>query len=167
MTPQEPQPPDINTQVFERFPSVSLLSMLALSLLTLGIYGWWWLYSRSLILNGLLPPKEMISKNFISLILAGFGITLIAAFISATQTDNTDLKQATDVLSLVLNVLVIVWVFRFRRGLLFLLGEKLGESAPNTRNVFHVNVVWTFLLSVFYLQKKINDVCAHGQVGVM
>lgn len=144
---------------FSRLPAVSLLSVIFFSFATLGIYSWWWLYSRSLILNTLLPAERAIDKNFMHLCLAGFSMALLLAIGLVYQPDNTSLGQTVDVMMLALNIMAIVWVFRFRAGMHFLLGP--------TPTIYHMNAFWTFLFPIFYTQQKINLLHEHNQPGIM
>ena len=64
---------------FEKFPALGLLSLICISIATLGIYTWWWMYSRSVILNNALPPEQRISLHFMHLCLGGFVVTMVLA----------------------------------------------------------------------------------------
>ncbi len=146
-------------RAFERFPAVSLLQILLLSVATLGIYGWWWMYSRSRILNTLLPEGQGIDPRFMHLNLGGFAITLVLAIALAAQPDNTSLEATVNVLSMAINIMALFWLFRFRSALHVL----LGAAAEN----YHFNAFWTFLLQVIYLQHRINMIREHNQPGIM
>lgn len=146
-------------QAFDRFPALSLLSLLLYSVATLGIYSWWWMYSRSVILNTLLPPEQGIDKQFMHLCVAGFGITIILAIALGMQPDNLSLENTVNVLSMAINIMTIIWVLRMRRGIHYLLGP--------TQTMYHLNLFWTFLFQVFYLQQKINLIREHNQPGIM
>ncbi len=148
-----------NKPDFSRLPALSLLSVLFFSFATLGIYSWWWLYSRSMILNSMLPPEQAINKQFMHACLAGFGIALLLAIDLGFQPDNVSLENTVNVLMLALNIMAIIWVFRFRAGMHFLLGP--------TPTIYHLSALWTFLLPVFYLQQKINLLHEHNQPGIM
>ncbi|HQQ63512.1 MAG TPA: DUF4234 domain-containing protein [Pseudomonadales bacterium] len=148
-----------NQADLNRLPAMSLLSVLLFTVATLGVYSWWWLYSRSLILNSLLPKERTISKPFMHLCLAGFGITFLLVIDFSYQPDNLSLKDTINVLMMALNIMAIVWVFRFRAGMHFLLGP--------TPTLYHLNAVWTFLFPIFYVQHKINLLHEHNQPGIM
>jgi hypothetical protein len=153
--------PDVsgNLSGFKEFPPISILLLILLSLATLGLYTWWWMYSRSVILNSALPPEQRINTNFMHLCLGGFAVTLVLAVAAGFQPENISLESTVSILSLVLNIMVIVWVLLFRRGVHALLGQ---EETP-----YHMNLFWTLLFQVFYMQHKLNLIRAHSQIGVM
>lgn len=148
-----------NLSVFERFPPLSLLLLIMLSIATLGIYTWWWMYSRSVILNEVLPVEQRIATNLMHLCLGGFVVTLVLAIAAGFQPGNVSLENTLNILSMVLNIMVIVWILYFRRGMNYLLGQ--------IKTQYHLNIVWTLLFQVFYMQYKINMIRAHSQIGVM
>jgi hypothetical protein len=154
-------PPDFteNLSGFKEFPPISILLLILLSLATLGLYTWWWMYSRSAILNSALLPEQRINTNFMHLCLGGFVVTLVLAVAAGFQPENVSLESTVNILSLVLNIMVIVWVLLFRRGVHVLLGQ---EETP-----YHMNLFWTLLFQVFYMQHKLNLIRAHSRIGVM
>lgn len=145
--------------VFKDFPPLDLLRLILFSLITFGIYTWWWMYSRSVILNSVLPEEQRINTNFMHLCLGGFVVTLLLAIAAGFQLDNISLQNTVNILSLALNILVIVWVLHFRRGVHFLLGQD--------KTAYHMNLFWTLLFQVFYMQHKLNLIRAHSQIGIM
>lgn len=151
--------PAVNLSAFERFPPISLLLLIMLSIATLGIYTWWWMYSRSVILNEALPAEQRIATNLMHLCLGGFVVTLVLAIAAAFQPENISMENTANILSMALNIMVIVWILYFRRGMNYLLGQ--------TRTQYHLGIVWTLLFQVFYMQYKINMIRAHNQIGVM
>jgi hypothetical protein len=151
--------PGANLSAFERFPPLSLLLLIFFSVATLGIYTWWWMYSRSILLNEALPVEQRIDTNLMHLCLGGFFVTLVLAVAAGLQPDNISLENTVNILSMALNIMVIVWILYFRRGMNYLLGQ--------TRTQYHLNIVWTLLFQVFYMQYKINMIRAHNQIGVM
>lgn len=154
-------PPDSASPLsaFERFPPLPLLPLIVFSVATLGIYTWWWMYSRSVMLNEVLPPERHINTGFMRLCISGFAATLMVAVAAGFQPDNIALESTVNILSLVLNIMVIFWVLHFRRAANYLLGE--------TETPHHLNLFWTLLFQVFYMQHKINMIRSHNQIGVM
>jgi hypothetical protein len=144
---------------FEKFPALGLLPLICISIVTLGIYTWWWMYSRSVILNNALPPEQRISLHFMHLCLGGFVVTMVLAIALGFQPDNMSMEQTVNILSMVLNIMVIIWVLHFRRGVNYLLGQ--------IKTPYHMNIILTLLFQVFYMQYKLNLIRAHSQIGVM
>jgi hypothetical protein len=144
---------------FQGFPRIDVLWVILISLASLGLYTWWWMYSRSLLVNASLPPHRQINKNFMHMCLGGFFVTLMLAVAAGFQPDNVSLAQTVNILSMALNIMVIVWVLNFRRAAHYLLGE---ETTP-----YHFNLLWTLLFQVFYMQYKINRIRDHDQIGIM
>jgi hypothetical protein len=144
---------------FEKFPPLGLLQLIVFALATLGIYTWWWMYSRSMILNEMLPPERRINAGFMRLCMSGFAATLMLALAAGFQPENIALESTVNILSMALNIMVIAWVLYFRRAANHLLGE--------TPTPYHLNLFWTLLFQVFYMQYKINLIHSHNRVGVM
>ncbi len=150
---------DSELQHFRKFPAVSLPLFILLMLATLGIYAWWWMYSRSQWLNAELPAAQRIDQRFIHLCLGGFVATLVLAVAVSLHQEDLSLISTLNFLSLLLNVLVIVWTLLFRRGVNALLGEK--------QQAHHFNLFWVLLLQVVYMQYKINQIRAANPLGLM
>lgn len=150
---RKPLPP------LECFPPQPMLLLVFMLVASMGLYAWWWLYSRSLLLNTLLPAGLGISRAFMHACLTGVLVTVALAFLSAANPGELALGATVDFLSLTLNLLSVYWVLLFRRGLHHLL--------EGTAAIYQLNVFWTVLLQVLYLQYKINLVCEHRQTGVM
>jgi hypothetical protein len=153
------QQPAAELPPFEKFPPLSLLTLVLMSLASLGIYTWWWMYSRSLILNSMLPPEQCIDSKFMHLCIGGLAVVLPCSIAAELLPENLALVNTASALGLALNLMVLFWVFLFRRGISYLL-EKNGS-------IYQLGIFWTFLFQVFYLQIKINLVCEHRQTGIM
>jgi hypothetical protein len=144
---------------FEKLPPLGILQLIVFSVATLGIYTWWWMYSRSMLLNEVLPTERRLNTGFMRFCLSGFAVTLVLAVVAGFQLDNVALAGTVNLLSLLLNIMVIVWVLHFRRAANHLLGE---QETP-----YHFHLFWTLLFQVFYMQYKINLIHSHSRTGVM
>jgi hypothetical protein len=137
------------------FPRFSAWYVFFLSLVTLGLYIIYWLYNRTSILNRL--AQNRISDTFIVAvtIIAVLSFVLsvgeIAYAVVATGPRLPPWYEGFgNVLSIVSNVALLVWVFKFRNRLV---DEVMGT--PLARS--DVGPVMTFFFQLIYLQFKINQ----------
>ncbi len=130
------------------FPRHSTLWLLAVSVVTLGIYSYYWSYDRSRMLNRLLPQNPvppLVWQVAIGAQLLNVVSDIPAAvFPSIYWPDELGIAIAT--LALVANV---VWTFAMRNRLNVLVG-----ATRDSEKWFHA--VFALLLSSLYLCYKIN-----------
>ncbi len=130
------------------FTRFSTWAVLGLSIITMGIYSIYWLYSRTQQLNKV--SSDRISQGFVSaavvLYVANMALSLVVSFI----TDGAGvLAVVSSVLSLVSSIMFIVWAFKFRNRL-----NRVTQSAGKPT---WCGPILTFFLNVLYLNYKINQ----------
>ncbi|MEI8642978.1 DUF4234 domain-containing protein [Pseudoalteromonas sp. Hal040] len=123
---------------FERF---SAWGVFFLSLFTLGIYGVFWLVSRTNQANTL--AKHKVSQNLVYGYIALYVINIGLAFTSIPE-------GLSAIVSLASFVVGIVLVFSLRTSIKELINE--GSNEP-----VHLGGILTFFFNVIYFQYKINE----------
>ncbi|MCK5901791.1 MAG: DUF4234 domain-containing protein [Cocleimonas sp.] len=140
----------------KQFPRFTTWAVVGLSIITMGIYTIYWLYSRTQILNTLLPENKIPSWLTTSSLIVFF-LYLVMSF--APLANNGVMPNGMDAFSLVINlayiVLFITWAFSFRSRLNTLSGSNKGD-------LFWLGGILTFFINVYYFQYRINQIHDHG-----
>jgi Domain of unknown function (DUF4234) len=147
-------PPKANVDVssyvttVEAFPRFSTWWVLLLTLTTFGIYPIYWLYTRTRILNRILPSGAIpIGLAFAA---AGLLVASIAAeLLQGIYPDDLGVSAISRIIGLICNVVILVWVFMLRNRLNEHFASKQGDR-------YWIGGVLTFFLHVLYLQYKLN-----------
>lgn len=129
--------------VFERF---SAWGVFGLSLITLGIYPLYWLYTRTTQLN--IHTREPISSGFVFSTLILYFMGLMGNIADALEW-NVEITLALALAGMVGTIMFIVWAFKIRNRIHDLVGANNGDSK-------WFSAVLTFFLNSLYLQYKIN-----------
>lgn len=123
-----------------------ILSMILLTIITLGIYIPVWFLNRSYAFNNL-NSKEKINNNLINFVLLMFTVSvmLLIPSILFTETETGTMIDRVDAL---INMAggITLWVISFKV-------RKIMNEHYNTS----LSGVATFFFSFFYLQYKINQ----------
>jgi threonine/homoserine/homoserine lactone efflux protein len=141
----------------ERF---SAWGVLGLSMITFGFYTFFWLFSRTKILNEKLPEEDRIASwipivgvvAFLLYFVLSIGPALI---ISSSPELAAVLMGIGAIIGLVYMVVFLIWIFKFRSRLNLLSGSHSGEK-------LWLGGILTFLANVLYFQWKINQIHDHG-----
>ncbi|GAB1261996.1 DUF4234 domain-containing protein [Aurantivibrio plasticivorans] len=133
---------DKSTVPFERF---STWYVVGLSIITLSLYVPYWLYTRTKQLNGVV--ENTISEAFVNSVL-GFYILSFAMVIPVSMYEgNTEIELLSSIVDLVANILILVWVYKFRNRLV----DEIFKNRYSLGNII------TFFFQIYYLQYKINE----------
>jgi hypothetical protein len=155
------QPTVAAASSFAPFPRFSAWWVFLLSLVTLGLYTIYWLFSRSQVLNRQLPG-ERIAVAFMSLAIALYAVDWFAglaqavqAFGSVSTLDEPVFGVVGTAISLTSWALMIAWSVMFRSRLNTLCDQEF-------RDMYGVNLGVTVVLALFYvapvyLAYKINQ----------
>lgn len=134
-------------KAFKRFTTWGVIG---LAIITLGIYGYYWMYSRTKILNTLIPENKVATWVVPAII----GLGAINLLISLLPFVSPELALSLSLISLPLSligfVLVVMWAFKFRNRLNIISGSSKG-------NVFWLGPILTFFFQLYYFQYKINQ----------
>ena len=131
------------------FPRKHLGWMIALSLLTLGLYVIFWMVSRASIMNA--RSEYPISSGLITMTVIFTLISVAALVGSFVFYDEYSLKLLYIVTLLVTMICMVVLIFKIRDRL-----NVMTESHSDDR--VYLNGLQTFLFSSFYVQYKINEI---------
>ena len=148
---------DVNkVKAFKRFTTWGVLG---LAIITLGIYGYYWMFTRTKTLNALIPENKLASW----LVPAVIGLGIVNIVLSLLPLVSPDLAATLSLISLPFSiigfVLVLMWAFGFRSRLNTISGSTKG-------NVFWLGPILTFFFQLYYFQYKINqmhDASSQGQ----
>ncbi|MGB1801223.1 MAG: DUF4234 domain-containing protein [Gammaproteobacteria bacterium] len=137
--------PEGGANNFKRF---SAWGVFGLTVITIGIYPLYWLYTRSQILNKF--HRNKVSNNllqtFVILVIISFSLQILSGVYAENMT--------IVLLNGVFNILYIVAYLM----VLFKLSNRLTEVTGNK-----MNTVATFFFTAIYLQYKINVAIDEGQ----
>jgi len=125
-----------------KFKRFSAWGVFGLSLITLGIYPLYWLYSRSKVLNSF--HDNVISKVLLNIFILVAILSFSTSYLSSAMPTNTVFAIANGVLILPYLILYLTVLFKFRNRLREITGDVVGP-------------VLTFFFSAIYLQYKINE----------
>jgi uncharacterized Tic20 family protein len=145
---------DNSIEAIKKIPRFSTWAVVGLSIITLGIYSYYWLYSRTKMLNSLLVDSN--NKIPSGLTLSIIILAIINFFLSLYPLFNAgQVSSAIDGLSMFISIigviLFLVWAFSFRKRLNTLSNSQKGER-------FWLGGILTFLINVYYFQYKINQI---------
>lgn len=145
---------------FEKFPRVSPIAVALLTVLTLGFYVPYWLYTRTLLLNKL-HASGPIPALLIALCMGGYIMLLVLAFqlptdLTVEQIMNTpEFGRLMDA-ALILNLIQLCWAFIFLQRINMCTGAKHGEELYGSYLI--LVLAHLIIVNVYYLQYKINQI---------
>ena len=138
---------DTNSEI-EAFPRKSAWAVFFLAVFTLGMYVYYWLYTRTKIINTL--PNRKVSLLPITAIVVLFVITFILAFFSELNKGNTALTGLLAIIRIIFSILYLVALYSVRSELMHILKVSGASNAE-------IGGVRTFFFGTIYLQYKINQ----------
>lgn len=147
-------PPEANLQAdntghkIENFPRFSAWAVFGLTIITLGIYYPYWLFTRTRILNRIHENK--ISCALVNVVIGLFIVNLVLSYISGMNPQDEDLNLSANLINILYAITNLYWVFSFRNRIHQITGAD-KESG------FWLGGILTFFFQVIYLQYKINE----------
>ncbi|TVZ39551.1 uncharacterized protein DUF4234 [Alteromonadaceae bacterium 2753L.S.0a.02] len=129
------------SEVFERF---SAWGVFGLSLITLGLYAVYWLYTRTQQLNQ--KVEKPINSVYVTITLILYVMSFASNFVAIAD---PAIGSVLTIAGLPSGIMMIVWVFMVRGRIHDYLNLEPGN--PN-----RFGPLLTFFFSVLYLQYKIN-----------
>lgn len=124
-----------------KFKRFTAWGVFGLSIITLGIYPAYWLYTRSKVLNSIID--DGISLTLLNIFLVLVVVSFAVGFLSGALPDNSTLATINSFLTIPYLIIYLVILFKFRNRL---------RDLTN----LNINGVITFFGSAIYLQYKIN-----------
>ncbi|HWV15758.1 MAG TPA: DUF4234 domain-containing protein [Cellvibrio sp.] len=131
----------------EIFPRISAWMVFFLMIPTLGLYYYYWLYSRTKLVNSL--PNRSLSTTIPTIM---FSLAILSLPISILQNVNKELvilAVVSGIISLVNLVFILITLFSFRGALQHIL-QSSGASDSN------LSGIKTFFFGAIFLQYRIN-----------
>lgn len=140
----------------KQFPRFTAWAVFGLSVITLGLYGYYWLYSRTNTLNDLSANENKIASW---LPITTIAVAVVYWIMSLLPIFDPQMAGSLGIVSLVVSltyiVLYLMWIFTFRSRLNLLSGANKGEA-------FWLGGIMTFFFNVIYFQYKINQMHDQG-----
>lgn len=139
---------DSNIEKIKAIPRFTTWAVVGLTIITLGIYGFYWIYSRSKILNRGLSTDEKIPAWIIIGSLASYILYFLISIGSAFV---PELSAIGAIIFIVYFVLYIIWIYSFR-------GKVNMLTATQRKDKFWIGPILTFFINIYYFQYKINQI---------
>ncbi|AJQ97878.1 DUF4234 domain-containing protein [Gynuella sunshinyii] len=132
-------------QAFERF---SAWGVFFLSIVTLGIYSMYWMFSRTKVLNRI--SDQGISSPVIWITLVAYIIIMVLSYGGAFLLP-AEIAVAVQLFAVVAYfIFMLIWIFGFRAAIVSI---ARSHGQPD----FRANGVLTFFFQALYMQYKINQ----------
>ncbi len=135
---------------FTRFTAWGVFGLM---IITLGLYLYYWMFTRVKKLNSNLSMEHKISSLLTHTVIAtGLIYTLFAYlpnFVDSSLIQS--MLLVTVILMMVYFVAYLMWIFKFRNRLNLLTGAKKGDK-------LWLGGIMTFFFNVIYFQYKINQI---------
>ncbi|AJQ97881.1 DUF4234 domain-containing protein [Gynuella sunshinyii] len=130
------------------FKRVSVWRMVFLTIVTLGVYPIYWMYTRTQILNSI--TSQGISSSVIRIALVSGGVYLLSPILGQYLVGHqfAAAMKLFAVASYI--VFTLIWLFGLRAEITRI-ARNQGQSD------FHANGVLTYFFQMLYLQYKINQ----------
>jgi len=139
---------------FKRFTAWGVFG---LSLITYGIYTVYWLYSRTKILNELVPDNKIadwIPSTLILTTLVSIGAGIVSGgYVSAVSVGIANSIYLLSTLAYLVLYIILIFAFRNRMNVL---------SDSHAGSKFWIGGIMTFFFNAIYFQYKINQVHDEG-----
>jgi hypothetical protein len=139
----------VNPGTVQAFPRFSTWGVLLLDVVTLGIYPLYWLYTRTEILNRTLPSKQIPMGLAVAVVVL-FVTNVAASLVHQIYPHHFGVAAASSTINLILTIVDLVWVFKFRNRLNEFFASPKGDR-------YWLGVLLTFFFGVLYLQYKLNQ----------
>ncbi|WP_428240581.1 DUF4234 domain-containing protein [Gynuella sp.] len=132
-------------QAFGRF---SAWGVFFLSLVTLGIYSMYWMFSRTKILNRI--SDQGISSSVIWVTLVAYIINMVLSYGGALLLNSQFVVLVQLLAAVTYFIFMLIWIFGFR-------AEIVRIAQSHGQPDFRANGVLTFFFQTLYMQYKINQ----------
>ncbi|WP_428240582.1 DUF4234 domain-containing protein [Gynuella sp.] len=136
------------TEDLNVYKRVSVWNMLFLTIVTLGIYPIYWMYSRTWLLN--IITREGISSSVIRIALVSGAVYVISPILGQVLLGRQFAAAVGLFAAVSYIVFALIWIFGLRAEI-----SRIARSQGQSD--FHANAILTFFFQVFYLQYKINQ----------
>ena len=157
MTTETPSEP---SATFELFPRLSPLLVVLLTLVTLGFYVPYWLYTRTRIIDKMYKGSP-IPSLFMALCMGGYIALLVLVYQIPANLTVEQIMQSEGFghlmdVAVILNIIQLCWACVFLQRINACSGAKPGESLHGS--YFFLVLTHLIIVNVYYLQYKINQI---------
>lgn len=135
--------------------SQSTWRLLALGLVTYGVYYAYYIARQTQLINAQLDQQARIPRNFVIGIFFFSYAALVLFFGYLLVDDNHPVAMLSKIADRIWIVLILIWGFYARNRLNSL-------NAVDRENPAWFHGLWTFLFSPLYFNYKVNVLNAHG-----
>jgi len=133
------------SHIFERY---STWATIGLSVITLGIYVFYWLYTRTERLNQ--HTDAPIGSAFINTTIVFYVLSLLQYMEQFTEVSET-FSAVIGFVAVISAILMYVWIYKIRNRINLLLNTVKGDES-------WLGPIYPFFFSIYYFQYKINGV---------
>ena len=148
-TPSSDLATDVDSsQRMHNFSRFSAWGVFGLSIITLGLYYIYWLFTRTQLINRVHHDK--ISDTLVYSVLGLMLVNIALSFLSGMYEQNADYELAANISSLVYSISSLFWIFAVRNRI-----HQMSDASQ--LNGYWLGGVMTFLFQVLYMQYKINE----------
>ena len=139
----------LDVTTVQAFPRFSTWGVFLLTFVTVGLYPVYWLYTRTRILNRVLPSNPVPVGLAVAAVIALLA-SAAASFLNGMYPDHSGVGAMSSVINIVSGIVNLVWVFMFR--------NRLNQHfVPHEGDRYRLSGVLTFFFTVLYLQYKLNQ----------
>ncbi len=132
----------------QQMPRFSAWGVLGLSILTLGIYYTYWMFTRTRLINRI--HDRTISMNLVIVVIGLLIASQVFGFMSNAETEAGNYRNLSTLTSIAYSISNLFWVFTVR--------NRIHQmSAAGREQGFWLGGILTFFLQVIYMQYKINE----------
>ncbi|WP_260260478.1 DUF4234 domain-containing protein [Vibrio intestinalis] len=143
----------MDNQSLLNFRSQSTWRLLALTIITLGVYSAYYIRTQTRKIDQLPHGMNNIGSAYTDLLLGLAYISLLTGLTSIfIFPENVSLGLVDSVLSIIVAIMQLVWGFKARNRL-----NVAFQFQPRTFYWFHG--FWTFMFTPLYFNYKINCIC--------
>jgi len=139
----------VEATTVQAFPRFSAWGVFLLSGVTLGVYPVYWLYTRTRILNRLLPSNPIPKGLAFAAVVLLLG-NAAGSFLEGIYPGNLGVRGMSSLIGLAFSIVNLCWVFMFR--------NRVNEHCVSHKgDRYWLGGVLTFFFQVLYLQYKLNE----------
>lgn len=150
------QPASDATNIGE-FREQSVLAVIGLSIITFGIYMPFWFDRQAKVIDRLLPYNP-VSRGLVGSVYVLFILSIVWIIPEILTNEDSGVMLLSSLIDLSGNICALVLIFKIRNRINIILGARPGDPR-------WFSGVWTFFLTLFYVQGKINKTIRQTPLG--
>ena len=146
----------------KQIPRFSTWAVVGLAMITMGIYAYYWLYSRTKMINKLIPENPIakwLPVTTITIVALYWVMSMLPLLFLGGEGDASSIWGLMMMIAPLLNIIVLilfyVWVYALRNRINQISGAQKGD-------MFWLGGIITFFFNAYYFQYKINEMHDKG-----